>query len=178
MESRAFTPARHAYGIDWFTGAGCKQHVIDVAHQAGHQVVLGWTHPALSRRCYGSCLNLTFLLSNLPTIEPTDDNPHGFPDLEGLYHTTLDNQLFPPYFDIEWLTETEVAYPWVTLDGICGDIIAGMWHMFGVSLTQDAFCIATASGERGGTFKHSYHVLIRPTAGPAIGMTKAQIKGF
>lgn len=178
MENRAFTPVKHAFGIDWFTGTGCKQYVIDTARQAGHEVVLGWTHPALSHRCYGSCRDLSSLLGNLPPTERTADNSHGFPDLEGLYHTTLDDQRFPPYFDMEWTTATEEAYPWVCFDTIIGDIVAGMWHMFGVSLTSDDFCIATASGESGGTFKHSYHVLVRPASGPGIAMTKAQLKEF
>jgi hypothetical protein len=171
-------PVKKAFGINWYTGTGCKQRVIDAARREKHRVVLGWTHPALGSRCYGSCQDLQTLLMNVPNCEVTDDNQHGFPDLEGLYHTTLDEQLYPPYFDCEWVTETELAYPWVSLDGILANITAAMWHMFGVTLTQNDFCIATASGKSGGTFKNSFHVLIRPASGPGIGLTKAQMKEF
>jgi hypothetical protein len=51
-----------------------------------------------------------------------------------------------------------------------------MWHMFGVSLTTADFVVADASGMNSkGEFKHSYHLIIRPAAGPAIALGKPQL---
>jgi hypothetical protein len=37
---------------------------------------------------------------------------HALHDLEGLYHVTMDDQPYPPYFDVEWTSTEEEAYPW------------------------------------------------------------------
>ena len=100
-------------GTSWFTGQGCKQHAIKRARDLGHSVILGWTHPQ-GARYHGSYSATTDMLEHCS--DPS--TPHALHDLEGLYHVTMDDQPYPPYFDVEW-TSTEVeAYPWLSREGI------------------------------------------------------------
>jgi hypothetical protein len=102
--------------------------------------------------------------------------PHALHDLEDLYHVTMDDQPYPPYFDVEWTSTEEEAYPWLSRDGIIQDICTAMWHMFGVSLTTTDFVVADASGmDSKGEFKHRYHLIIRLAAELAIAPGKPQL---
>jgi hypothetical protein len=107
----------------------------------------------------------------------TPDKPLEISDLEGLYHVTVDSRkLFIPYFDLEWDAACEEAYPWLSIDGIKEDMRIAMYHMFGASFADEDFVVCEASGVSKGTYKHSYHILIRPQSDNPVLMSKHQLR--
>jgi hypothetical protein len=141
----------------FWTGTGSKKHAIQLAREQGHQVVVGFTRP--SSRCYGSFKDVAEMISTCQD----KDKPGTLMDFMGLYHVTVDYNLFIPYFDVEWTARQEEAYPWLTLPQILQDIKHAMWHVWRFSLVDNDFVIMEASGMSSkGEYKHSYHVLVRP----------------
>jgi hypothetical protein len=146
----------------FWCGKGSKAKAIAEALAQGHSLVVGWTKYSKGR-VYGSFKDHGELVS----LIHAPGNPLELSDLQGLYHVTVDSQLFAPYFDLEYTLAQEAAYPWLSLEGIQEDIKAACWHMCNVSLADQDFVVMDASGlDSKGEYKFSYHVLIRPEGAP------------